>query len=43
MAALLRGGLVVAAERELPEGAYKVAAIRQLRELAGLTQELDNS
>lgn len=34
---LLRGGLLEAAERELPDGPGKAATMDQLRELVGLT------
>ena len=41
IAAQLRGGLIAAAEHELPAGEHKAAAIRQLQELVNLTHELD--
>jgi len=39
IAELLRGGLVAAAEQELPDGEHKPAALRHLRDLVDLTQE----
>jgi hypothetical protein len=36
---LLQGGLVAAAERELPEGPAKASAVAHLRQLVELTQQ----
>src|SRR6266480_2007566 len=41
--AAIRGEVIAAAERELPESEHKTAAVRHLQELVDLTGRLDRS